>query len=67
MPPKIGPTRFPSGSMPEPFLFQGIGREILAGHLKHDDTKVRTEREEPTEPYSCPGFWLCAAIRIPND
>ncbi|MDE0434478.1 MAG: hypothetical protein OXH92_10770 [Bryobacterales bacterium] len=27
-------------------VFQGIGRGVLAGHLKHDDAIVRAEREE---------------------
>ena len=27
-------------------LFQGIERKILAGHLTHDDAKVRAEQEE---------------------
>ena len=27
-------------------IFQGIGHGVLAGHLEHDDEKVRAEREE---------------------
>ncbi len=35
---------FPDGMQVD--VFQGIGRDVLAGHLEHDDAKVRAERQE---------------------
>ena len=35
---------FPDGVQVD--VFQGIGRDVLAGHLEHDDAKVRAERQE---------------------